>query len=172
MPMIRDPARSLMKASKASGFTLIEILIAMVVLGIGLLGLAGLQATGLRNSHSAYHRSQATQLAYDMADRMRVNSVGFAAGAYNNGAATADNCQANACTPAQMAGYDIAQWVAELAAQLPGGTGVACIDRTSNDGNWNAPACDGIGNTYAVKIWWDDDRSGVSRQRFVITFEP
>lgn len=170
--MIRNPAQTLMKASKVSGFTLIEILIAMVVLGIGLLGLAGLQATGLRNSHSAYHRSQATQLAYDMADRMRANPVGFAAGAYNDGAATNDNCQANACTPAQMAGYDIDQWDAELAAQLPGGSGVVCIDSTSDDGTAAAPACDGNGNTYAIKIWWDDNRSGVSDQRFVITFEP
>ena len=56
-----------------SGFTLIEVLIAMLVLAVGLLGLAGMQATGIRNNLSAYNRSLATQLAYDMADRMRSN---------------------------------------------------------------------------------------------------
>ena len=59
--------------NKNAGFTLIEVLIAMLVLAVGLLGLAGLQATSLRNNQSAYNRSQATQLAYDLADRMRAN---------------------------------------------------------------------------------------------------
>ena len=58
---------------KNTGFTLIEVLIAMIVLAVGLLGLAGLQATSLRNNQSAYNRIKATQLAYDIADRMRAN---------------------------------------------------------------------------------------------------
>ena len=58
---------------RQSGFSLLEVLIAIVVTSIGLLGLAAMQATGLRNNHSAYHRSQATVLAYDIADRMRSN---------------------------------------------------------------------------------------------------
>ncbi len=157
---------------KKNGFTLLEVLIAMVVLAIGLLGLAGIQAIGLRNNQSAYHRSQATQLAYDMADRMRVNRVALTNGEYNNGAATANDCEANSCTPAQMAGYDIAQWNTALADQLPGGVGVACIDSTSEDGTSAAPACDGNGTTYAVKVWWDDNRSGASDQRFVMTLRP
>ena len=59
--------------NKNTGFTLIEVLIAMIVLAVGLLGLAGLQATSLRNNQSAYNRIKATQLAYDIADRMRAN---------------------------------------------------------------------------------------------------
>ncbi|MBU2571928.1 MAG: type IV pilus modification protein PilV [Gammaproteobacteria bacterium] len=157
---------------KKNGFTLLEVLIAMIVLAIGLLGLAGIQAIGLRNNQSAYHRSQATQLAYDMADRMRVNRAALTNGEYNNGAATANDCEANSCTPAQMAGYDIAQWNAALADQLPGGVGVTCIDSTSEDGTSAAPACDGNGTTYAVKVWWDDNRSGASDQRFVMTLRP
>jgi type IV pilus assembly protein PilV len=56
---------------KNTGFTLIEVLIAMLVLAGGLLGLAGLQAASLSNGQSAYNRSQATQLAYQLADNMR-----------------------------------------------------------------------------------------------------
>ncbi len=55
------------------GFTLLEILVAVLVLSIGLLGIAGLQVTGLRFNHSAYARTQATLLAYELADRMRAN---------------------------------------------------------------------------------------------------
>ena len=65
--------------TKSRGFTLLEILIAVGVLSIGLLGIAGLQALGQRSNHSAYLRSQATALAYDMIDRMRANKAGVQA---------------------------------------------------------------------------------------------
>lgn len=64
------------------GFTLVEVLVALLILSIGLLGLAGLQAGGLRSNHSAYLRSQAVMLAHDMADRMRSNPVAAAADCY------------------------------------------------------------------------------------------
>jgi len=58
---------------KTTGFTLIEVLVAVVVLAGGLLGLAALQVTSLSSNQTAYNRSQATQLAYDIADRMRTH---------------------------------------------------------------------------------------------------
>lgn len=57
---------------KQTGSSLLEVLVAVVILAFGLLGLAGLQISSVKSSHSAYLRSQATLLAYDMADRMRV----------------------------------------------------------------------------------------------------
>lgn len=158
-----------------AGFTLIEVLIAVVILAGGLLGLAALQATTLRNNQSAYFRSLATQLAYDISDRMRSNRAGVIAGNYNDAAASIDNCEANTCTPAQMAGYDLALWNgANGLRQLPGGTGVVCIDSTPMDVPDPTPAangCDGVGNDYAVKIWWDDDRSGTDKL-YVMSFRP
>lgn len=152
-----------------AGFTLIEVLVAMVVLALGLLGLAAVQTTSLRNNQSAYFRSQATQLAYDITDRMRTNKLGN----YNNQAETTNNCEANACTPAQMAGYDLQRWNAELALQLPAGEGVVCIDDSPTDGtSKTAHQCIGSGNTYAVKIWWDDDRDGAANQKFTMSFQP
>lgn len=151
------------------GFTLIEVLIAVVILALGLLGLAGLQSTSLRNNQSAYFRSQATLLAYDIADRVRANSVGD----YNNQGETNNDCVANTCTPAQMAGYDLKQWNSQLSSQLPSGEGVVCKDKTPGDGNSkSAHNCDGIGDAYAVKIWWDDDHDGAATQRFVMSFQP
>jgi type IV pilus assembly protein PilV len=162
-----------------NGFTLIEVLIAVVILTGGILGMAALQATALQNNQSAYFRSQATQMAYDMSDRMRSNRAGVNATNYNDKASTNDDCVTNTCTPAQMAGYDLAQWNNALSTQLPGGVGVVCLDSTPSDGtgtaNAGAKACDGLGSTYAIKIWWDDDRrdnSDNSNQLFVMSFQP
>lgn len=55
------------------GFTLLEVLIAMVVFAIGMLGLAGMQGTALKDNNDAYMRSQAVFFAYDMGDRIRAN---------------------------------------------------------------------------------------------------
>jgi type IV pilus assembly protein PilV len=71
-----------------------------------------------------------------------------------------------------MAGNDAFEWNTVLADQLPLGAGVVCIDGTPSDGTAAAPACDGVGNVYAVKIWWDDDRSGAANQRFVTSLQP
>ena len=125
-----------------------------------------------------------------MADRMPSNIVeardAASGGTYNNGASTTNNCATGTCTTAQMTGYDFSQWNAELTAQLPSGTGRVCIDGmaqtptrcgttmliTPNDGTSALPACDGLGTVYAIKVWWDDDRSGVANQRFVMSFQP
>ena len=85
MPM--TPLSSLARPTRRqiqAGFSLIEILVAIVVISLGLLGLAGLQAASLRNNQVAYFRSIASQQAYDMMDRMRVNLAGVRAGNYND----------------------------------------------------------------------------------------
>jgi type IV pilus assembly protein PilV len=147
--------------NKNTGFTLIEVLIATLVLAVGLLGLAGLQATSLRNNLSAYNRSQATQLAYDLADRMRANVAGKAT--YTSilpGAATAKtNClptilPTTGCSPAEMAENDLFEWNRNLVATtaLPLGLplGVGTIADTS------PPT-----GVYTITITWDDDRNGI-----------
>lgn len=156
--------------NKSNGFTLIEVLIATVVLAIGLLGLAGLQVTSLRNNQSAYNRSQATQLAYDIADRMRANVAEKTT--YTTGTATTTaTCLTTAgCTTQEMAENDLKEWNDSLTATLPGGQGIVCLDEDPNDGTTGAAECSGTGNTYAIKIWWDDNHSGAATQRFVVSF--
>jgi type IV pilus assembly protein PilV len=136
-----------------TGFTLIEVLIAMVVLAVGLLGLAGLQITGLRNNQSAYNRSQATQMAYDIADRMRSNindAQKYTASTYvtvtPSSATIQTDCNAvsTTCTTADMAKNDLFQWNAALVATLPGGTGSIAV----------------TGTVYTLTINWDDNRDG------------
>ncbi|MBK7541914.1 MAG: type IV pilus modification protein PilV [Candidatus Competibacteraceae bacterium] len=159
----------------SAGFTLLEVLVALVVLSVGLLGLASLQVNGLRFNHSAYLRTQATLLAEELADRMRANRPGFVAGNYDNPAnlTVVAACQTPAgCTSAQMAQTDVAQWRQSLAALLPTGQGVVCLDTVPVElpaaSTPAAPSCDG-GTTYAIKIWWDDNRSGGANQRFIAT---
>ncbi len=165
------------KRSAEAGFTLIEVLVTVLIMAVGLLGLAGLQLTALQYNHSAYMRSQATMLANDIADRMRANAVAERAGAYDVGTAAVDtDCNNNAtgCTTSELAGNDLFEWNAALASDLPAGEGVVCLDATPDDGTGPAAAnhaCDGGGEIYAIKIWWQDDRSG-TKQSFVTTFKP
>jgi type IV pilus assembly protein PilV len=173
---------------RALGFTLVEVLVAVLVLAIGLLGLAGLQVTGLRNNQSAYHRSLATQLAYDISDRMRANAAGK--DFYDNGAASEADCVAQSCTPQQIAENDLYEWSELVSGQLPQGEGVVCVDSTPRDATdpddqgcdgagKDSPACDGVGSVYAVKIWWNDDRgddkdgnAGQVDRCFTTSFQP
>lgn len=157
------------------GFTLLEVLISMVVLAVGLLGVSGLQVTGLRSNHSSLMRTQATLYTSDMADRMRANSTGFNAGDYDIPAAVAkaDCGTTTGCTPQEMADNDMSVWSAEIGNTLPSGTGMVCIDSTPLDGaSGSSPACDGVGSSYAIKIWWQDERGSTtpSLKRFVVTY--
>lgn len=156
------------------GATLIEVLISLLILAIGLLGMTGLQTVSLRNTQSAYLRTQASIASNDIVERTRANLQGVEANSYdaNAGAVTAA-CNAIAgCTAAQLAANDIAEWNAALAAGLPSGVGIVCADSTPEDGTPAVPACDGLGNLYAVKIWWDEDRDGAAEKLFSLSFRP
>ncbi|NOX27833.1 MAG: type IV pilus modification protein PilV [Gammaproteobacteria bacterium] len=163
------------------GFTLLEVLITVVILAIGLLGLAGLQAASLQNNNDAATRSQAAVLAYDIADRVRANPLGATAGNYNlpNATPVTACTVAPGCTPAQLAQNDAFEWNTSIAQALPAGQGVICIDSSTtgnsiNDGTSAADhGCDGNGNTFAVKLWWDSDRNALTpNQLFATSFQP
>lgn len=159
------------------GFTLLEVLVALVILSIGLIGLAGLQSASLKQNYNAYLRSQATALAYNMADRVRANSLGASSGSYNNPTATQDSsCSGSGCAEANMAQNDFFEWSADVAALLPLGQGDVCLDSTPEQ----PPAvlnCDGTGPTHVVRVSWDDNRSGdvdttSPAETIVIAFRP
>jgi type IV pilus assembly protein PilV len=159
---------------RQGGTTLMEVLVSLLVLSAGMLGMAGLQTVSLRNNQSAYFRTQATALSLDMVERLRANISGVEAGTYNNvaGGATASCFTVAGCNGAQMAGQDILDWEAQVAAALPGGQAVVCLDSTGNDGTPGSENCDSLGSVYAIKIWWDDNRDGTANQRYVTTAQP
>lgn len=99
------------------GFSLLEVLVAVLVLSLGLLGLAGLQAQALQHGHTAGVRAQATQLSYEIFDSMRANRAAAAGGAYD--------IALDADPPAGggVVATDLQRWKAALADRLPGGDG-------------------------------------------------
>lgn len=141
---------------KQSGFTLLEVLVAMLVLTIGLLGLAGLMASSMRNNLSASHRTQATWMAADIIDRMRANRASAIAGGYVAAAALGTPV---ACTVAAPAGtveqQDIAAWKSQLGCVLPTGDGSIAVTNAARA---------------TVVIRWNDSRGsqGSATQTFTV----
>lgn len=124
----------------ARGFTLVEAMVALLVLSIGLLGIAALYVETLSASRSALLRTQAVTLASDLADRIRANRVPL--NAYDCG----DPCVASAALNT-VAIADLTEWLGNIAAQLPGGTGqVAYVD----DANPNTPV------VYTIQVNWTE----------------
>jgi len=141
------------------GFTLLEVLITLVILAIGLLGLAGLQTTGLKNNHNAYQRSQATQLTYDMIDRMRANKVDNVN--YLSATPTSHgSCDAlGGCSASQMTQDDLFEWNSAITSALASGA-VGTISAS--------------GGLYSISITWDDDHDGnnANNPNFQMSFQP
>lgn len=171
---MKQQPKIFIQMKRMHGVSMIEVLVTVVILAVGLLGVAGLQITGLSSGQNAYLRTIATQQAYDMADRMRANLAGVNAGNYSAiaGTTTNPNCISTGCTTAQMAQYDAWEWNNNNALYLPLGAGAVCKDSTPNDGTPTATACDGAGNLYAIKVWWDGTRSGSATSLFATSFRP
>lgn len=134
------------------GLSLLEVLIALLVLSIGLLGIAGLQLTGLQENQNAHFRTQAVYLANDMADRMRANPTGdYSIVDNTNRSFNLPNPDCtNDCTPNQLAQRDAYEWLSaasttSVANLLPKGKGIV------SGGN------NGI---FTISVFWDDDRQG------------
>lgn len=132
------------------GFTMVEALVALVVLSIGLLGIAALYLDSLRAGRTAIYRTQAVNLAADFADRLRANRQGILdyATAYTDTHAAVAACETTAgCTPAEMAQTDLARWKDSLAQLLPGGEGEVQVI---------APALAGDPANYVITVRWTE----------------
>ena len=100
---------------RMKGFSMIELLVAVLVMGIGVLGITALQMVSLQNNRGALLRAEAVQLAYDMMDRIRANPGSDYDGlGLGDAPPAATDCQANVCTEAQMVGFDQAVWKCSL----------------------------------------------------------
>ena len=135
-------------ATHQKGISLLEVLIALVVLSIGLLGLAQLQVTGIKQNQDAWLRSQATNLTYDMLDRLRVNRNAARGGNYDQAFPAQVACvrnRQNLAIPAgaNLATRDLIEWNNIVACSLPDGRG-----QIIHHGN----------NQFTVEVRWNEDR--------------
>lgn len=176
-----------------AGVGILEVLVALVVVSIGVLGVAGLQLTGMKHSAGGYNRFQATLLAENLAARMRTNSEGVENGHYNAfDSATNINCQskpspycqasgggnAEGCNASEMAAFDFfsiacGNWSSDGSAK----NGV--LDELANGRlqvSCDAP-CDATSN-YTVLITWDENtrvdgnEGSTSQKRVQVRFNP
>jgi type IV pilus assembly protein PilV len=122
-------SEQIVPSAQQRGMTLIEILVAIVVLSIGLLGLAGLQLKGIQVNQGSTYRSQAAVLVEDIADRMRADRTGTIAGNY----AVAASVPTAATATSLLA---INEWLARLST-LPGATAnIAAPVPGATAGSW------------------------------------
>jgi type IV pilus assembly protein PilV len=138
------------------GFTLVEVLASMVVLSIALLGIAKLMMFASRSNDSAYLRSQATQLAYEILDTMRANrqtaiNHGYDTALTSVPAAPSTCLQPAVCSNSSLALYDVYTWKQRLSVAsgglLPSGQG-SIVTTTSG----TSPTV----TTATVTVQWDD----------------
>ena len=150
------------------GFNLIEVMVALVILSLGVLGMAALQFTSIQQNQDAYFRSQATLLAYDLADRIRLNND--ARDNYLQDAAGVEDTDCisysgdtNGCNSAEMAQHDLFEWFALLGRELPSGNGLVCRSDLADDVP-GVPDCEDNGTTESVVvyIWWTEKEGGIS----------
>jgi type IV pilus assembly protein PilV len=142
-----------MKARR--GFSLVEVLVALVVLSIGLLGAARLFVVTLQGNASAESRLLALNLAEDIADRIRANRS--AGTAYAGTPATSNTCATGAisatvvCTPAAMAANDLYLWQQSITNTLaPGSTGTITV----------IPGTAGAPSSYGITLNWPEQSTG------------
>lgn len=129
------------------GFSMVELLVALLIVSVGLLGIAGLQAYGLQANHSAYLRSQATVLAYDALDRMRANVDAATAGSYNIDFGVSPSGSGS------IADSDLSEWTNNIESTLPSGEGKISVDSSG---------------FATVEVKWLDDRQKQQNQTFEV----
>ena len=123
------PRSSVRLTRAAKGFSIVEVLVALVVLGVGMLGIAGLYVVSLRSSGSAISRMQAVNLASDLADRIRANRN--AREAYADEAADHECVGAEVtCSAVDMATHDLFLWEQQIEATL-GSTATGAVEVTA-----------------------------------------
>jgi len=173
----------MLMTTRHRGFSLLEVLIALLVFSLGLLGMAGLLIISVKTNHSAYLRTQASFLAQSMADRMRANMPRIWTGDYNDNGypgSTADPCAAGAaCSRANVAIRDKALWSTQLTDLLPNAaaeilcTPTAGVNITTEQAQNGAP----YAGLCRLTISWsesalDRNAGGPTPQTFAWVFQP
>ena len=133
-----------------AGFTMVEVMVALVVLAVGLLGIAALLLKSLQSGRTATYRTQAVNLAADLADRIRSNRTAQAdyGTLFADTPAVVGACDTTGgCSDADLAATDLARWKETIADLLPEGQGQVVVQ---------PPAAAGEPANYLVSIQWTE----------------
>ncbi len=111
-----------------TGISLIEVMVAVLIMAVGILGMVGLQVTSLQLNRGALMRAEAMQLGNDILDRVRANPTGsYDDIGFDDDPPTSNNCVTNPCSTSQMADYDVAQWKCSInSVDIDGDTYAIC----------------------------------------------
>lgn len=158
--------------SYTTGFTLIEVLISMVILALGLLGLAALQGISLKNNQDAYLYSQANALAYEMSDRIKANRPGWLdlladptgltlsplpdPADLNTICVTGCDSAGGACSPGDMAASDYCYWLQQARAKLSPDAAIRI------DTSIGVPPCSGGAPSLCLTMTWSRANQGLT----------
>lgn len=114
-PTISRHTAKALRSNRDRGFSLLEVLVALLILSVGLLGIAGLQTVSLKFNHQSYERTQATVLISEMIEKIMANPVATRAGSFDlvdtlTDTFTGYGACPTSCTPTQLATYDLSRW--------------------------------------------------------------
>lgn len=138
--------------TRQTGITMIEVLVAVLILAIGLLGVAGLQSVSLKNTADVFFEQQAMNYSQDLINRIMANRAAAEDGDYASTPPVSEpgtNCSSTNCTSAQMASWDLWQWNEALTS------GFASPPSAAATINW-----DDTNGEYTVAITWDSEGAG------------
>ncbi len=155
-----------MGTQNQNGSSLIEVMVALFVLAIGLLGMLAMQTKSMQYNQAAYSYSQAAYLAADMAERIRSNpSVADTYIMEKNGTSSdAVDCSGG-CTATQIKNRDQGDWINNIVAYLPAGTGSVTRLEAPVDSDSDSAGGEGEGEVILepieflhIEVGFTDDR--------------
>lgn len=160
---------------RADGFSLFEVLVAVLVLAVGVIGTAGMQLTALRTNQQSSFQTTAVQLAAEMADRMRANesqmklgaalnpylNVDYSAATHGDPSPPGKRCYADHCNGVELALFDIYEWQKRVYSDLPSGRVMVCQDAEPWNGamqafTWSCKSGAVDKGSIVIKVGWQE----------------
>jgi type IV pilus assembly protein PilV len=148
------------KQPRHKGMTIIEMLVALVILSLGMLGMAALQVRGQQYNTAAHVRTQATILAGELIEQMRVNPDPNGDGILDDYAMTiptaapTPNCDTATCTPTELRDFDLYRWQQRINEIFPGGRGIVMYNTNAAGTHYTATPAQNR-NRYQISIEWE-----------------
>ena len=151
--VLHRPAATRIGGRGAQGMSMIEVLVSVMVLGVGLLGIAAMQSIALRGGQGSLESSQAVMATNSIIEAMRANRANAAAYVYDG----TTSCGSTPAAGTTLASSDLNYWVSSLKTTI--GSAASTCGKIVSLG----------GNSYRVTVQWDDSRAGGAATKTIVT---